>query len=50
MFYNTESIESDKNNFNFLPKNVKNLIFYDILIRKVKERDLLGEEMNLNVL
>ena len=50
LYTTVESIEEDKNNFNFLPKNVKNLIFYDILIRKVNEGEMLGEEMNLSII
>lgn len=50
LYTSTEAIEEDKSNFNFLPKNVKNLIFYDILIRKVQEEEMLGEEMNLNII
>lgn len=49
-FSSTEAIENDKENFNYLPKNIKNLIFFDILIGKIVQEDLLGENMSMSVL
>ncbi len=34
-------------NFNFLPKNVRILILYDMLIKKIKEYGLMVDGMNL---
>lgn len=49
-FTSTEAIENDKENFNYLPKNIKNLIFFDILINKIAQEDLLSENMNMPAL
>ena len=37
-------------NFNFLPKNVRILILYDMLIKKIKEYGLMVDGMNLGEL
>lgn len=37
-------------NFNFLPKNVRILVLYDMLIKKIKEYGLMVDGMNLGEL
>jgi hypothetical protein len=43
-------VENDLENFNFLPKNVRILVLYDILIGKIKEFKLVVDGMNLGEL
>ena len=43
-------LDNDLENFNFLPKNVRILILYDMLIKKIKEYGLMVDGMNLGEL
>lgn len=43
-------MDNDLENFNFLPKNVRILILYDMLIKKIKEYGLMVDGMNLGEL
>jgi hypothetical protein len=43
-------LDNDLENFNFLPKNVRILVLYDMLIKKIKEYGLMVDGMNLGEL
>lgn len=43
-------MDNDLENFNFLPKNVRILVLYDMLIKKIKEYGLMVDGMNLGEL
>ena len=49
-FTSIEAIEADKETFNYLPKNARNLLFFDILLGKIEREELLGENMSLGAL
>lgn len=45
-YSDVQYLDGDLETFNFLPKNVRILILYDILIKKIKEHGLMVDGMN----
>lgn len=49
-FFNFDAIIKEEEVFKFLPQNVKNLIFYDLIIGIMKQKNILPEKVSQELL